>query len=118
MTWFRWLTLSLAVVGILSLLFTVDASALWLLSLALGAILPSTGKLKTYAWAIGGFLVMSYFVTRVFPRAAAFVGLTPGGPLIPDPSIVIPSVPRIGAMSNGNGNGAPAGYADSISRFT
>lgn len=66
-------------------------------------MLPSMSKVKAFAWGALGFAVTAYALTRVAPGLAAFVGLNPGGPALPNGSILTP--PNVNQLM---GRSAPA----------
>lgn len=69
-------------------------------------MLPSMSKVKAFAWGALGFAVTAYAVTRLAPGLAAFVGLNPGGPALPNASILTPpNVNQLLGRSGGNGGG-------------
>jgi hypothetical protein len=70
------------------------------------SLIPSTTKVKAFAWGMLGFAVTAYAVTRLAPGLAAFVGLNPGGSAIPNASILTPpNVNQLLGRSTPAGNG-------------
>ena len=66
-------------------------------------IIPSTSKMKMFLWGAAGFALTAIFITRITPGVANFIGLRPGGSLIPDASLI--TMPNVGSLFGQNGSG-------------